>query len=96
MINEALSENSQPKYEQLLNNCFYYNDGKSAQRAADFIFSLNIRNNYYAQKHRSLEDLIINILNWKKNVKTSKSDLVKPKTIDERIENGFKNFIKSP
>ena len=40
MINKALSENSQPKYEQLLNNCFYYNDGKSAQRAADFIFSL--------------------------------------------------------
>ena len=40
MINEALSENSQPKYEQLLNNCFYYNDGKSAQRAADFIFSI--------------------------------------------------------
>ncbi len=40
MINEALSENSQPKYEQLCNNCFYYNDGKSAQRAADFIFSL--------------------------------------------------------
>ena len=40
MINKQLSENSQPKYEQLLNNCFYYNDGKSAQRAADFIFSL--------------------------------------------------------
>ena len=48
------------------------------------------------KKHRSLEDLIINILNWKKNVKTSKSDLVKAKTIDERIENGFKIFIKSP
>ena len=48
------------------------------------------------KKHRSLDDLIINILNWKKNVKTSKSDLVKPKTIDERIESGFKNFIKSP
>ena len=46
-------------------------------------------------KHRSLEDLIINILNWKK-IKTSKSDLVKPNTIDERVENGFKNFIKSP
>ena len=45
---------------------------------------------------RSLEDLIINILNWKKNIKASKSDLVKPKTIDERIESGFKNFIKSP
>ena len=48
------------------------------------------------KEDRSLEDLIINILNWKKNVKTSKSDLVKPKTFDERIENGFRNFIKSP
>ena len=48
------------------------------------------------KKHRSLGGLIINILNWKKKVKTSKSDLVKPKTIDERIENGFKIFIKSP
>ena len=48
------------------------------------------------KKNRSLDDLIINILNWKKNVKISKSDLIKPKTIDERIENGFKNFIKSP
>ena len=45
---------------------------------------------------RSLEDLIINILNWKKDIKTSKSDLIKPKTIDERIKNGCKNFIKSP
>ena len=45
---------------------------------------------------RSLKDLIINILNWKKNIKASKSDLIKPKTIDERIESGFKNFIKSP
>ena len=45
---------------------------------------------------RSLKDLIINILNWKKNIKTSKSGLVKPETIDERIENGFKIFIKSP
>ena len=49
-----------------------------------------------SKKDRSLEDLIINILNWKINIKTSKSDLVKPKTIDERIENGFKIFIKSP
>ena len=48
------------------------------------------------KKHRSLEDLIIDILNWKKNIKTSKSDLVKPKTIDEIIESGFRNFIKSP
>ena len=35
---------------------------------------------------RSLDDLIINILNWKKDIKTSKSDLIKPKTIDERIK----------
>ena len=48
------------------------------------------------KEDRSLEDLIINILNWKKNIKTSKSDLIKPTTIDERIKNGFKNFIKSP
>ena len=48
------------------------------------------------KKDRSLENLIINILNWKKNIKTSKSDLIKPKTIDERIESGFKNFIQSP
>ena len=48
------------------------------------------------RKDRSLEDLIINILNWKKNIKASKSDFIKLKTIDERIENGFKNFIKSP
>ena len=48
------------------------------------------------KKHRSLDDLIINILNWKKKVKTSKSDLIKPKTIDQRIESGFRNFIKSP
>lgn len=41
MVNDSLLENSQPKYEEMLNNCFYYNDGKSAQRAADFIYSLN-------------------------------------------------------
>ena len=48
------------------------------------------------KKQRSLEDLIVNILNWKKDIKISKSDLEKPKTLDEKIENGFKNFIKSP
>ena len=48
------------------------------------------------KKDRSLEDLIVNILNCKKNIKTSKSDLVKPETIDERIENGFKDFFQSP
>ena len=48
------------------------------------------------KKDRSLENLILNILNWKKSIKTYKSDFIKLKTIDERIENGFKNFIKSP
>ena len=49
-----------------------------------------------SKKHQSLEDLIINVLNWKKNIRTSTSDLAKAKTIGEKIENGFRNFIKSP
>ena len=60
-------------------------------------FHLNIRNSYYAQKtpiFRRFDHQYIEL--EKKSIKTSKSDLVKPKTIDERIENGFKNFIKSP
>ena len=40
LINDSLNENSQPNYEELLHNCFYYNDGKSAKRASDFILSL--------------------------------------------------------
>ena len=59
-------------------------------------FHLKIRNSYYAQKapiYRRFDNQYIEL---KKNIKTSKSDLVKPKTIDERIENGFRNFIKSP
>lgn len=59
-------------------------------------FPLNIRNNYYAQKAAISRRFDHQYIELEKNVKTSKSDLVKPKTIDERIENGFKNFIKSP
>lgn len=40
LINDSLNEDSISNYEQLLNNCFYFNDGKSSERAADFIFSL--------------------------------------------------------
>ena len=28
-------------YEQMLNNCFYFNDGKSTDRAVEFIKSIN-------------------------------------------------------
>ena len=59
-------------------------------------FHLNIRNNYYAQKGPIFRRFDHQYIELEKNIKTSKSDLVKPKTIDERIENGFKIFIKSP
>ena len=59
-------------------------------------FHLNIRNNYYAQKAPIFRRFDHQYIKLEKNVKTSKSDLVKPKAIDKRIENGFKNFIKSP
>ena len=59
-------------------------------------FHLNIRNNYYVQKAPIFSSFDHQYIELKKNIKTSKSDLVKPKTIDERIENGFKIFIKSP
>ena len=39
-INDSLNEDSLSDYDQLLNNCFYFNDGKSSERAADFVFSL--------------------------------------------------------
>jgi hypothetical protein len=32
-----LDETLREKYITLLNNCFYFNDGKSSQRAHDFI-----------------------------------------------------------
>ena len=40
LINDSLNEDSLSDYDQLLNNCFYFNDGKSSERAADFVFSL--------------------------------------------------------
>ena len=40
MINYELSNNTFDQYNKMLHNCFYFNDGKSANRAADFIKSL--------------------------------------------------------
>lgn len=40
VIDQALS-NDNRKYDELLNNCFYFNDGKSADRAVDFIESIS-------------------------------------------------------
>ena len=41
MINDELENNKTRKtYSDLLNNCFYYNDGKSTERAVDFIKSM--------------------------------------------------------
>ena len=41
MINDELeNSNSKKQYKDLLNNCFYFNDGKSTKRAVDFIQSL--------------------------------------------------------
>ena len=59
-------------------------------------FHLKIRNSYYVQKAQIFRRFDSQYIELKKNIKTSKSGLVKPETIDERIENGFKNFIKSP
>jgi len=42
MINYELSNNTFDQYNKMLHNCFYFNDGKSSKRAADFIQSLNI------------------------------------------------------
>ena len=58
-------------------------------------FHLKVRNSYYAQKAPIFRRFDHQYIELEKKVKTSKSDLIKPKTIDERIENGFKNFIKS-
>ena len=41
LVNAELSSNSRSNYETLLNNCFYFNDGKSSKRASDFVLSLN-------------------------------------------------------
>jgi CDP-glycerol glycerophosphotransferase (TagB/SpsB family) len=41
MINDELENNKTRKiYSDLLNNCFYHNDGKSTERAVDFIKSI--------------------------------------------------------
>ena len=38
MINDELeNSNSKKQYEDLLNNCIYFNDGKSTKRVVDFI-----------------------------------------------------------
>ena len=42
MINYELSNNTFDQYNKMLHNCFYFNDGKSSKRAADFIQSLKI------------------------------------------------------
>ena len=49
-----------------------------------------------SKQERSLEKLIIEILNWKKSIRSSKSVLKDPKTVEEQLVNGFRNFIKSP
>ena len=42
MIDFELSNNTIDNYNKMLHNCFYFNDGKSSDRAADFIQSLKI------------------------------------------------------
>ncbi len=42
MIDFELNRNTFDNYNKMLHNCFYFNDGKSSQRASDFIKSLNI------------------------------------------------------
>ena len=49
-----------------------------------------------SKQERSLEKLIVEILNWKKSIRSSKSVVKDPKTIEEKLVNGFRNFIKSP
>ena len=41
LVNAELSNDSRSNYEALLNNCFYFNDGKSSKRASDFVSSLS-------------------------------------------------------
>lgn len=42
LVHQMLSQNKSSQYAELLYNCFYYNDGKSAQRVTDFIQSLPV------------------------------------------------------
>ncbi len=41
LVDAELSGNTRSNYETLLNNCFYFNDGKSSKRASDFVSSLS-------------------------------------------------------
>ena len=41
LVDAELSSNTRSNYETLLNNCFYFNDGKSSKRASDFVSSLS-------------------------------------------------------
>lgn len=49
-----------------------------------------------SKQEQSLEKLIVEILNWKKNIRSSKSVVKDPNTVEEKLVNGFRNFIKSP
>ncbi|MEL1231526.1 MAG: hypothetical protein VW667_06745 [Candidatus Neomarinimicrobiota bacterium] len=49
-----------------------------------------------SKQEQSLEKLIVEILNWKKNIRSSKSVIKDPNTVEEKLVNGFRNFIKSP
>ena len=42
MVRNELENDSQSNYKKLLNNCFYFNDGKSSKRASDFVLSLTL------------------------------------------------------
>ena len=70
--------------------------GKAHKEQLISSFHLNIRNSYNAQKAPIFRRFDHQIIELEKDIKTSKSGSVKPETIDERVESGFKNFIKSP
>ena len=57
---------------------------------------LNKKRLIMSKHEQSLEKLIVEILNWKNNIRSSKSVLKDPKTVEEKLVNGFRNFIKSP
>ena len=42
MIENELGNNNYEQYNTMLHNCFYFNDGKSSERAANFLQSLRI------------------------------------------------------
>ena len=49
-----------------------------------------------SKQEKSLGKLIVEILNWKKNIRSSKSVKKDPNTVEKKLVNGFRNFIKSP